>query len=114
MATHKSSEKRARQDIKRNAINRSRRSQVHTLIKSFEAIVAAGDTEQALAALRKVEASLAKNAGKGLMPKKTAARKTSRLAQRVRKLSTGEAPVAVVAAKPKAKAKATVKAKAAK
>ena len=87
MATHKSSEKRARQDIKRNAINRGRRSQVNTLLKSVEDAITSGDAKVALAALRKVEASLAKNAGKGLMPKKTASRKTSRLAQRVKKIA---------------------------
>ncbi len=87
MATHKSSEKRARQDIRRNEINRSRRSGVHTLAKAVEDAVTAGKADEALKALRKVEAALAKNAGKGLMPKKTAARKTSRLAQRVKKLT---------------------------
>lgn len=87
MATHKSSEKRARQDIKRNAINRSRRSQVHTLVRAVEEAIKSGDAKASLTALRKVEASLAKNAGKGLLPKKTAARKTSRLAARVKKVA---------------------------
>ena len=87
MATHKSSEKRARQDVRRNAVNRGRRSQVHGLIKAVEEAITSGNAEVALKALRTVEASLAKNAGKGLMPKKTASRKTSRLAQRVRKIA---------------------------
>ena len=87
MATHKSSEKRARQDVKRNLINRGRRSQVQNLVKAAEDAITSGNAAAALKALRAVEASLAKNAGKGLMPKKTAARKTSRLAQRVRKIS---------------------------
>lgn len=90
MANHKSSEKRARQDVVRNARNRARRSALSTIIKAVEAAIAAGDAKAALAALRKAEAAIAKNAGKGLMPKTTAARKTSRLAQKVRKVSVAK------------------------
>lgn len=87
MATHVSSEKRARQAPRRNAINRARRSQVQTLVRELELAIAGNKPKDALEALRAVEACLASSAQKGLMPKKTASRKTSRLAQRVRLIS---------------------------
>jgi small subunit ribosomal protein S20 len=83
MATHKSAEKRARQTIKRNKINRARRSRVATAVKAVEAAVAANDTGAAVKAQRSAESMLAKSAGKTLHWK-TAARKTSRLAKRVK------------------------------
>jgi len=87
MATHKSSEKRARQTIRRNAVNRARRSNIQTLVKAVETAVAANDPKAAKQALQSVESALARGAGSGLVHWKTAARKTSRLAKRVRALS---------------------------
>jgi len=87
MATHVSSEKRARQTIKRNAVNRTRRSQIQTLVKTLETAIAAKDAKGAKEALQSVEAALARGAGRGLLHWKTAARKTSRLASRVRAIS---------------------------
>ena len=85
MATHKSAEKRARQTVKRNAINRARRSRVATAVKAVDAAVAANDQAAAIKAARAAEAALAKSAG-STMHWKTAARKTSRLAKRVKAL----------------------------
>ena len=85
MATHKSAAKRARQTIKRNSINRSRRSRVATAIKAVDAAVVANDMELAVKAGRAAESALAKSAGRTLHWK-TAARKTSRLAKRVKAL----------------------------
>ena len=85
MATHKSAEKRARQTVKRNEINRARRSRVSTVVKAVDAAIAANDTAAAVKAARAAESALAKSAGK-TMHWKTAARKTSRLAKRVKAL----------------------------
>ncbi|MDD3028711.1 MAG: 30S ribosomal protein S20 [Alphaproteobacteria bacterium] len=85
MANHESAKKRARQTVKRNVLNRTRRSIVHTLTKEAEHIAASGDAEKATAAARKVEAALAKSAAKGTLHKKAAARKTSRLVKRIKK-----------------------------
>jgi small subunit ribosomal protein S20 len=52
MATHKSSEKRARQTIRRNKINRARRASIHTTVKAVDAAIAAGDKEAAVKAQR--------------------------------------------------------------
>ncbi len=85
MATHKSAEKRARQTVKRNSINRVRRSRVATAIKAVDAAVAVKDEAAAVKAVRAAEAALARSAGRTLHWK-TAARKTSRLAKRVKAL----------------------------
>lgn len=83
MATHKSAEKRARQTIKRNTINRARRSRVATTVKAVDAAIATADVAAAVKAQRAAESALAKSVGKTLHWK-TAARKTSRLAKRVK------------------------------
>ena len=85
MATHKSAEKRARQTIKRNALNRGRRSRVATAVKEVETAIASKDQAAAATAQRAAESALARSAGK-TMHWKTAARKTSRLAKRVKAL----------------------------
>jgi len=85
MATHKSAAKRARQTIKKNALNRSRRSKVRSLAKDVELAVAAKDTKKSTSAMKVAESALAKAARKGTLHWKTAARKTSRLAKSVNK-----------------------------
>ena len=81
MANHKSAQKRARQTVKRNALNRSRRSEIRTVVKQVENAVASGDAKAALTAQRGAESSLARGAARGTLHWKTAARKTSRLAK---------------------------------
>lgn len=83
MATHKSAEKRARQSVKRNALNRSRRSFVRAVVKSVETVVAK-EPAKAVEALRVAESALARAAGRKTLHWRTAARKTSRLAKRVK------------------------------
>ena len=89
MATHKSAEKRARQSVRRNAINRARRSRIQHLTKDVEEAIAGKDHAAALRALREAESALARGTGRGTLHWKTAARKTSRLAQRVKALKSG-------------------------
>ena len=84
MANHKSAAKRARQTVKRNELNRTRRSAIRTTVKQAEAAAASGDADAALKASRKAEAALARGASRGTMHWKTAARKTSRLAKRAK------------------------------
>jgi small subunit ribosomal protein S20 len=90
MAVHKSAIKRARQSVRRNLVNRQRRSVIHALTKSVEEAIAKKDTKGALEALRAAEAALARGAGRGTLHWKTAARKTSRLAKRVKALKSGK------------------------
>ena len=87
MATHKSSEKRARQTPRRTALNRARRSQVQKLVRGVEAAVTGTDKEAAVKAQRAAESILASTASKGTLHWKTAARKASRLAKRVKAMT---------------------------
>jgi small subunit ribosomal protein S20 len=86
MATHKSAEKRARQTLKRNVINRARRSHIQTIIKTLEDALAKNDAKTAAVAQKAAESALARGASRGTLHWKTAARKTSRLAKRVKAL----------------------------
>ena len=89
MATHKSAEKRARQSVRRNMVNRARRSVIQNLTKAVEQAVAGNDAAAAQRALRAAESALARGAGRGTLHWKTAARKASRLARRVKALKPG-------------------------
>jgi len=84
MANHKSAKKRARQTVKLNALNRAKRAEIRTLAKTSETVSASGDGVKALTALRMAESALAKGCARNLVHKKTAARKTSRLAKRAK------------------------------
>lgn len=91
MANHKSAAKRARQTVKNNELNRSRRAKVRTLTKAVEKAIAGKEPEKAVATLRVAESALAKAAGKGTLHRKTAARKTSRLAKAVKIIALAKA-----------------------
>jgi small subunit ribosomal protein S20 len=86
MANHPSAEKRHRQSVKRAARNQGVRSHVRTEVKKLRGLVAAGDAEQAKAALPGVSSTLAKAVTKGVLHKNNAARRASRLARQVAKL----------------------------
>ena len=86
MAHSLSAKKRVRQNEKKRAINRTRKSQVKTKIKQFQETLSEGDVEAATEQLRLVGAKLDKTAATSTMHKKTAARKKSRLAKRLNNL----------------------------
>ena len=67
MATHKSAEKRARQSIKRNKINRARRSVIQGHTSAVEHAIAGNDAAAAQKALREAESALARGAGRGTL-----------------------------------------------
>lgn len=87
MANTSSAKKAARQMIRRTDINKARRTRVKSEVRAVEEAIKAGDQGKALAALAAAEPILARTAQKGLMHKKTASRKVSRLAQRVKAMS---------------------------
>ncbi|MFA6280593.1 MAG: 30S ribosomal protein S20 [Bdellovibrionales bacterium] len=91
MANHKSAAKRARQTVKTNELNRSRRAKVRTLTKAVEKAIVGKDPETAVTTLRSAESGLARAASKGTLHPKTAARKTSRLAKAVKKIALAKA-----------------------
>jgi small subunit ribosomal protein S20 len=87
MANHKSAEKRVRQNIKRNAINRSNRTGLRTQIKKLRTALADHDQTQSTELLNPTISSIDKAVNKGIIHKNTAARYKSRLTRHVAKLS---------------------------
>lgn len=86
MANTPSARKAARKAQRRTKINKSRRSQMKTEVRKVEEAIAAGNRKAALAALAIAEPVLARTAQKGLVHKRTASRKVSRLVARVRSM----------------------------
>jgi small subunit ribosomal protein S20 len=87
MANTKSAKKAARQMITRTAVNKNRRSAVKTDVRRVEEAIASGNKEAAVSALKSAEPSLVRVAQKGVMHPKTASRKVSRLAQRIKAMA---------------------------
>ncbi|MGD9739240.1 MAG: 30S ribosomal protein S20 [Bauldia sp.] len=86
MANTSSAKKATRKIARRTDVNRARRSRVHTFIRKVEEALAAGNKDNAVTILRNAESELMRAAGKGVLPKKTASRKVSRLTARVQAL----------------------------
>ncbi len=87
MANTSSAKKAARQMISRTEVNKARRSRVKTDVRTVEEAIASGDRIKAEAALKAAQPMLVRNAQKGMMHKKTASRKVSRLSKRVKAMS---------------------------
>ena len=85
MARIKSGIKRHKQSLKRRARNRHVRSTVKTAIKNVRSEIAEGTGEKGAELLRAAAAVLARAGSKGVLHKKTASRKVSRLAKAVLK-----------------------------
>jgi small subunit ribosomal protein S20 len=87
LAQHKSAKKRARQNLQRRARNRGIRSRLKTAIKYARAAIAGTDGADASDAVRKAEREIRKAASKGVLSKKQASRRVSRLARSVKATS---------------------------
>lgn len=83
MATHKSAEKRARQSLRRNAINRKVRSQVRTLDKQVQGLIAKKDKAGAEKLLQTFMTAADRAAKKGTLHTRNASRRVSRLSTQV-------------------------------
>lgn len=86
MANIKSSKKRAKQSVKRAAINHSRLTQVRGAVKSVELAIASGKKDEAAAALKAAQPQMMRGVSKGVVLKNTMSRKLSRLSARVKAL----------------------------
>lgn len=86
MANTTSAKKAARKIARQTIVNKSRRSRVRGFVRKVEESVSTGDRTKALAAMNAAEPELMRAAQKGVMHKRTASRKVSRLAKRVAKL----------------------------
>ena len=90
MAHSLSAKKRVRQNDKRRARNRHRKSVVRDEVKTYNAAITAGDINKAEAELQKVVVLLDKTAAKRTIHKNAAARKRSRLTLRLNALKAGK------------------------
>ncbi len=87
MAEKGSAAKRHRQSLKRRFRNRTAKSEVRTTIKNFTSAVSSNDKDEAAKAYKLVVKKMDTAAGKGIYHKNTVARKKSRLAKMLNRLS---------------------------
>ena len=84
MAIHKSAKKRIRRNARVATANKSRTSQMRGSIRKVEEAIKAGDEKAAMEAMKAAQPKIARSAGKGLLHKKTASRKISRLVKKIK------------------------------
>jgi len=86
MIRHKSTEKRARQNTKIYHYNRAIKSSIKTRIKNLLVVLETKNNEDAHSQLKKVISSISRAVSKGIIHKKTASRRISRLTKMVNRL----------------------------
>ena len=79
MANHKSALKRAKQNEERRLRNKTTRTRVKSVVKNVRALAAEDSAENIAENLKTAQAAIDKAAKKGVIHKRTAARKISRL-----------------------------------
>lgn len=87
MANTPSAKKAARKIARRTAINKGPRTRMRTSVRDVEEAIASGDKQAARAALKAAQPHIMKAAAKGLVHRKAASRKVSRLNHRVEALA---------------------------
>ena len=85
MAQHKSAAKRARQSVKKNAVNTARKSKVRTGEKTLLKAIKDKDATAIKTLLSNYTSQMMKAAQKGVFAKSTASRKIARLSAQVQK-----------------------------
>ncbi len=85
MANHKSAIKRARQNEIRRLRNRAVKTRIKNIIKDVNAAAGAEDHDATAAKLQTAQSAIDKAAKHGVLHRKTAARKISRLNKSVRR-----------------------------
>jgi small subunit ribosomal protein S20 len=88
MANTTSAKKATRKIARRTAVNKARRSRVRGFIRKVEEAIATGDVAVAAEALKAAQPEIHRAATKGVLHRNTASRKVSRLAARVKALSS--------------------------
>ena len=83
MANHKSALKRHKQTEVRAARNRAAKTRIRNVVKDVRAAIKANDPEKAQQLLSVAASTMGKAASKGVLHKKNAARKISRLAKAI-------------------------------
>jgi small subunit ribosomal protein S20 len=88
MPVHKSAKKRVRRNTRVAQQNKSRVSEIRTSIRKVEEAVASGNQAAAQEALKAAQPKIMRGATKGVLHEKTASRKVSRLAKRVKAIAS--------------------------
>ncbi len=88
MANHKSAKTRIRRNDRRAVINGDRMSRIRTFVKRVVSAIESGDAKAADAALQAAQPELYRGVSKGVLNKKTVARKMSRMSARIKSLKT--------------------------
>ncbi len=83
----KSAKKRMRQNVRRNAHNRMRRSTLRTSIRRLHEAIAAGDRDAIQAQWVQTQGLIDRTARLGIIHRNAAARTKSRLARRIHRAS---------------------------
>ncbi|MBW1724410.1 MAG: 30S ribosomal protein S20 [Deltaproteobacteria bacterium] len=87
MANHKSALKRARQNEVRRIRNKSTKTRIKNIVKDVRLAVSEKSKESALTKLDTAKSIIDKAAKKGVIHKKTASRKISRLSKNINAIS---------------------------
>lgn len=87
MANHKSALKRARQNEIRRMRNKAVKTRVKTVVKEVRLAIDEKSSETAPLKLNTAKSVIDKAAGKGIIKKRTAARKVSRLTIKINKIN---------------------------
>lgn len=88
MANHKSALKRARQNIDRRMRNKSVKTRVKNIVKDIRFAMSESANDEAASKLNTAKSIIDKAAKKGVIHKRTAARKVSRLSKLVNTITT--------------------------
>jgi small subunit ribosomal protein S20 len=86
MANTKSAKKAARKIVRRTEVNRTRRSRMRSFVRSVEEAIHRGDQAAAIASLKAAEPEIMRAAQKGVVHRRAASRKVSRLTRQIAKL----------------------------
>lgn len=83
MANTSSAQKATRKIERRTEVNKARRTRMKSDVRKVEEAIASGNKADAMAALKVAEPTLARTSQKGIVHKRAASRKISRLTKRV-------------------------------
>ena len=87
MANTSSAKKAMRQAIRRTEVNKGRRTGMRTQVRNVEEAIASGDQNAAREALKVAQPVMARAAQKGIVEKRAASRKVSRLNARIKAMA---------------------------
>jgi len=87
MANTSSAKKTTRRIARQTEVNKSRRSRLKSTVRKVEEAIASGDKAAAATAMKEAGPILIRTGQKGVIHKRTASRKVSRLTQRIKAMA---------------------------